>query len=173
MGRRWLLSGADPFSLLGLPRRFRCTEEEIRKAQRTALSRLHPDRERTPVAREAALRASAEVNQAARILLDPRQRAEWLIRNRAGAAEGADAASTPGAVFLMEMLELRDELSAAQERGDAAEIQAFTGRIEASRDEVLERLAAALDGPGGEPGAALAELRFVLRLLEQAREGAR
>jgi len=188
----------DPFSRLRLPRRFRVSESEIRERLRSALGQVHPDRAVDPVARALALRESAAISAAARCLLDPRSRAEVLIR-----AAGADPAPAAPPALAMEMLEWRERVEEAKQRGDPSEAARERATIAARIEQIRTALAEAIDGAaekrpgdaraGGGPGssgargsgpgssgapiadpiragALLTELRLVERLLEQAGE---
>ncbi|MSQ91007.1 MAG: hypothetical protein EXS01_06420 [Phycisphaerales bacterium] len=69
----------DPFKVLGLPRQFALNPTEIGLAQTRALAVCHPDRQVEGVAREDAVHASAQVNAATLVLMDPLKRADALI----------------------------------------------------------------------------------------------
>lgn len=160
----------DPFERLGAPRRFALEEAQVRELQRAALAEVHPDREPDPVRRAMALRASAAISAAARTLLDPKLRAEWLIRGT-----GVDPAPPPSSELLMEMLEWTERVDEARASGGEA-IAAEVAALQTRRADLVRRLGEALDG-GADPApnrarlaaAMLTELRLVDRLLERAR----
>lgn len=164
----------DPFEALGLPRRFEVSEEEIDRAWRAAASRCHPDRFSDPVAREEAAREAARLNAARAVLRDPLERAEALIGLRGLHGEGQ--VSSPA--FLLEMLELRQELAAHAEAGDLA---ACRDLAETAEGSVAERLAAVAGLLAGESaGESLARVReqlgacrYLRRFAEEARLASR
>lgn len=169
-------ASADPFEALGLPKRFEIAEEEIDRAWRNAASRCHPDRFSDPVAREQASREAARLNAARTLLRDPLERAEALLgvrgAHRGGEDRGQGPASSPA--FLLEMLELRQELAAHAEAGDLA---ACRNLAAAADRAVAERLASVAElfasGIAGESLAMIREqigsCRYLRRFAEEAR----
>ena len=102
----------DPFSTLGLPPSFDLDARTIAE-RKLALSRaLHPDRYvgRPAGERRAALSRALEVNEAARCLANPITRAEALLAKWGD--ENHETPPGPSQMFLMEILELREELRA-------------------------------------------------------------
>jgi molecular chaperone HscB len=172
---------SDPFALLGLEPRFDLdlTAAEVRHRE---LSRaLHPDRHAGSPAEERrqALSKAIEVNDALRVLKDPVRRAEALLQ-RSGlrlAEEGREPPASPD--FLMEMLEIREELGAARGAADLSAIRGIAKRVEARETAVERELATAFSSlsPNSSAGAAIAEpiakrlgeLRYFRRLLSEAR----
>lgn len=186
----------DPFARLGVPRRFRLRNEVIRERQRQALARCHPDRAADPMARALAVRESAAISAAAQCLLDPRSRAEALLRGA-----GVEPAPAPPGL-LMEMLEWRERVEAsmhAEAPGamelERAEISERVARIRQQLGDAIDGAEDPRTGQGGAEGASdktrgapalarasdaaliadptragalLTELRLVERLLEQA-----
>lgn len=124
--------------------RFSLAEGEVRRRQRAALSKTHPDRAADPVQRAAAVRESAAISAAARTLLDPVARAEALLR-----MASVDSAPPPPPELLMSTLEWREELDAARAGGDAAALAETRRPLEARLAEVLNELADAIDGDRG------------------------
>lgn len=107
---------ADPFTLLGLPRRFEVDVTALRHAWLAGSARLHPDR---PGAPHDAAQQLAELNEAKATLEDPERRANRLLALLGGATKEQDK-SLP-ASFLAEMLETREQMEAEIEaEGDAA-----------------------------------------------------
>jgi molecular chaperone HscB len=163
----------DPFATLGLSP---CYEIDLAKAERThrELSRtLHPDRYAQAGAseRRAALEKATLVNEAWRIVRDPIRRAEALFE-RAGVKVGENHEPKPDGAFLMEMLELREELAEAKATKDLGRVRALADGIEGRCRTVTDELSR---GFAGEPGDAevarllpkLGELRFYRRFLDE------
>ena len=71
---------ADPFEVLGFPRRFAIDESDIEPAWRSVSRQVHPDRwaGKPAVFRRMSLQWTAAVNDAKRILSDPLARAWYL-----------------------------------------------------------------------------------------------
>src|SRR6476619_2549742 len=120
---------ADLFSVLGQPARFGVDLSAAESAYKDLSRQVHPDRFATadPRARRASLARTVQLNQAWRTIKDPIQRAEYLLL-RAG-IDVAGKQPTPGSeekrtvevgappAFLLEILELNDELAAARRAG--------------------------------------------------------
>ena len=88
--------------------------------------------------RRRALSRAIEVNEALRILKDPVRRAEALLERFGVAAAESEAVSAPE--FLMEVLELREELADAQRGRDVEAIQRLIRSIQARESGVDARL---------------------------------
>jgi curved DNA-binding protein CbpA len=112
----------DPFSILGLPPTMGLQRPQIDAAYFAQVTALHPDTlradssqnsspddEQEPEARMAML------NQARATLADPERRAEALLTLLGG--PGKDNVLPP--TFLMEFMEIREQVDAAIESGDA------------------------------------------------------
>jgi molecular chaperone HscB len=160
---------ADHFAVLGLPPGYAIDVVAAEEAYKRLSRQLHPDRfaRADARARRASLERTVQLNDAWRTLRDPVRRAEYLIA-RAGVKVGTDA--VPPA-FLMEIMELREELAAALAARDAANIARMA---EAMRDRARRAMAAiaeALDGGQVERAAqALATLRYYQRFLDEVAE---
>lgn len=77
----------DLFAVLGLPRRHALEEPVLEAAVRERSRLVHPDRHvrAGAVERRLALQWTARVNEARRVLKDPRARARYLVFGRADA----------------------------------------------------------------------------------------
>lgn len=171
---------SDPFDTLGVSPAFDLDLSGLESRHRELSRALHPDRYagRPPAERRLALSRAIDVNAALRALKDPVSRAEALLARRGVTLqEGDEPRATPA--FLMEMLELGEELAAA--RSDLDEVIDIAARLEVREASVLAELSAAfarLDAKGafGAPsemvidiGRRLGELRYYRRLLAEAR----
>ncbi|HET9956769.1 MAG TPA: Fe-S protein assembly co-chaperone HscB [Polyangiaceae bacterium] len=178
----------DPFELLAVEPRFDLDFGAAEARHRELSSALHPDRHvrGSSVERRRALSRAIEVNEALRILKDPVRRAEALLERYGMVASESEAVASPD--FLMEVLELREELAQAQRRHDVAAIQRLVENVRGRESAVEQRLiqafrslsAGALEAntaDGGSPpiGATreriaktLGELRFFRRLVGEA-----
>jgi molecular chaperone HscB len=106
-------STSDAFGLLGLPAQFDLDPSVIERAFFDKSKELHPDRfANAPAAeRVAALSRSRALNDAYKMLKNPVARAEYLLA-QAGVKIGSNEQLDPA--FLMEILELREELAEAR-----------------------------------------------------------
>jgi molecular chaperone HscB len=171
---------SDRFAVLGLPRRF---EVDLGAAEATYkdLSRqLHPDRfaKADPRARKAALSRTVGLNDAWRTVKDPVRRAEYLLE-LAGFGLGGDdrqadnelrktkqVAAPP--TFLIEILELREELGEAQRAGDEVKVAFMADEMRSRAAEAMKGIAAALEAGKFEDGArTLVALRYYQRFLDE------
>ncbi len=180
--------GSDHFAVLGLPRGFRVDLPAAEEAYKRLSRQLHPDRFATadPRARRASLAHTVRLNDAWRTLKDPIRRAEYLLalfgvdatfegRPAAGEARATRKIAAPPA-FLLEILELHDELQGAQRTGDAAKMASLVGDMSRRASEATQTIAAALGASDEAPPAerldeaarALMALRYYRRFLDEA-----
>jgi molecular chaperone HscB len=164
------------FEILGLPERFDLDSAELERAYHERSKALHPDRFATAPAAErvAVLQRSMALNEAYKALKKPQSRAEYLLA-RAGVTIGGNERLDP--TFLMEILELREELAEARHGGDLAKVARLEAAMKARQRGTLAQLGplfarAAADGPDratalAEIKTALILLRYVVRYLEE------
>ena len=119
-------SSNDAFGLLGLPAQFDLDPQVIERAFFDKTKELHPDRfANAPAAeRVAALSRSRALNDAYQTLKKPVPRAEYLLA-RAGVTIGDNERLDPE--FLMQILELREELAEARVAKRTAQIEKLCG----------------------------------------------
>jgi len=119
----------DAFGLLGLPARFDLDPKLIEQAFFDKSKELHPDRFASAPAAErvVALSRSRALNDAYQQIKKPVPRAEYLL-TRAGVAIGENERIADTA-FLMEILEMREELAAARAAKRASEPKTEAGGL--------------------------------------------
>jgi len=173
-------AAADRFSVLGLPRKFEVDIAAAEAAYKDLSRQLHPDRfaKADPRARKAALGRTVEINDAWRTMKDPVKLAEYLLE-LAGFGLGGDDRQSEQALrktrqvaapptFLIEVLELREELGEAQRAGDTVKVAFMADDMRGRAAASMKTLAAALDAGKYEEGArALAALRYYHRFLDE------
>ena len=126
---------SNAFELLGLPAQFDLDPRAVERAFHERTKELHPDNfPGAPAAeRVAALSQSRALNDAYQTLKKPVPRAEYLLE-RAGVTIGDNERLDPA--FLMEILELREELAEARVAKRTSEIarlcQVMQGRRKAA-----------------------------------------
>ncbi len=170
----------DRFAVLGLPRRFEVDLGAAEGAYKDLSRRLHPDRfaKADARARKAALARTVELNDAWRTIKDPIKRAEYLLELAGFGLQGEDR--KPGAdvaqtkkiaappAFLVEILELREELGEAQQAGDAVKVAFMATEMRGRAAEAMKAIGAALEAGRFEEGArSLIALRYYQRFLNE------
>lgn len=171
----------DAFAVLGLPARYDLDPAELERAFFERSKELHPDRFAAAPAAErvAALSRARALNDAYALLKRDASRAEYLLA-REGVTIGDNERIDPELV--MELLEEREQLAEARQRGDLREVERMAAsmrtRRRAALDQVKSLFAELGAGPGASPGAARAALlaqlkrqlillRYVARYLEE------
>lgn len=161
------VAGDDPFALLGLTPGFDVDLAALERAFFERSKAFHPDRVAgAPAAqRVAALSRSRALNDAYQLIKKPVARAEYLLA-RAGVTIGDNERLDP--TFLMEILELREELAEARAAGNTELVARLQGAMQARRAGALDALPALF--AAGELAAIkdrLILLRYVNRYLEE------
>ncbi len=160
-------SSQSAFDLLGLPPRFDLDPQAIESAFFERSKELHADKFATAPAAErvAALSKSRALNDAYLAIKKPVPRAEYLLA-RAGVAIGDNERLDPA--FLMEILELREELAEARAAGKLDLVERLQGTMKTRRAAAvgaLPPLFAANDLPAIKEK--LIVLRYLNRYLEE------
>jgi molecular chaperone HscB len=157
----------DPFGLLGLAPGFDVDLAALERAFFERSKAAHPDRVAgsTAVERIAALSRSRALNDAYQLIKKPIPRAEYLLV-QAGVTIGDNERLDP--TFLMEILELREELAGARAAGHTAQVATLQATMQARRAEALGALSALF---AAHDFAAIKErlilLRYINRYLEE------
>ncbi|HXU06712.1 MAG TPA: Fe-S protein assembly co-chaperone HscB [Polyangia bacterium] len=181
--------GADLFAVLGQGARFAVDLTAAEAAYKDLSRQLHPDRFATADARarRASLARTVQLNLAWHTLRDPVRRAEYLLL-RAGidisekkpstatdsSDRGTHKVAAPPA-FLLEILELNDELAAAKRAGDTVKVAFMAEEMRARARESMSAIGTALDAgaPGKleEAARSLVALRYYQRFIDHASGG--
>ena len=173
--------GTDRFAVLGLPRKFEVDLAAAEAAYKDLSRQLHPDRfaKADPRARKAALARTVEINDAWRTVKDPVRRAEYLLELAGYALGGGEKSAemsktrkvSAPPTFLVEILELRDELAAAQKAGDAVKVAFMTEDVRGRAAEAMKTIGTSIDGATPESfdvaARALMSLRYYQRFLDE------
>ncbi|HEX3903517.1 MAG TPA: Fe-S protein assembly co-chaperone HscB [Polyangia bacterium] len=173
-------AGIDRFAVLGLPRKFETDVAAAEAAYKDLSRRVHPDRfaKADPRARKAALARTVEINDAWRTVKDPLRRADYLLElagfglggdeRKSGSPTAATKKVTAPPAFLVEILELREELGEAQQANDAVKVAFMAGEMRARAAEAMKTIAGALEAGRFEEGArTLIALRYYQRFLDE------
>lgn len=160
-------SSSDAFGLLGLPAQFDLDPTVIEAAFFDRSKELHPDRfANAPAAeRVAALSRSRALNDAYQTLKKPVPRAEYMLQ-RAGVKIGDNEQLDP--TFLMEILELREELAEARVAKRNSEIEKLCGVMKARRKTSIDALSSLFEANDlSAIKVQLILLRYIDRYLEE------
>ena len=132
-------SSQSAFDLLGLPARFDLDPKTIEQAFFDRSKELHPDRFASAPAAErvVALSRSRALNDAYQTVKKPVPRAEYLLA-RAGVLIGDNERLDPA--FLMEILELREELAEARVAKRTSEVERLQTTMATRRQAAVDRL---------------------------------
>jgi molecular chaperone HscB len=157
----------DPFALLGLTPSYDVDLAALERAFFERSKTMHPDRVATAPAAErvVALSRSRALNDAYQLIKRPVSRAEYLLE-RAGVTIGDNERLDPA--FLMEILELREELAEARAAGNLPLVEKLQRAMQARRGEALGALSALF--AAGDHAAIkqrLIVLRYIHRYLEE------
>jgi len=155
----------SPFALTGRAPQFALDAAALDKDLRTTMRFVHPDNFATApeVERQRAERASALLNGAYGVLVDPVERADWLVRSQGGPAENEQRAMPQA--FLHEVLEWNEQLEEARAGSAQAGLRELQARLCEKRDQALANVARLLS-PLPERGAPrLSEARSQLNAI--------
>jgi len=159
----------DHFALFDLPPRFAIDEASLEQAYRRVQAQVHPDRFATAGAaeRRVAMQWATRANEAFRTLRSPLARAAYLCERNGQPIEAESNTAMP-AGFLMQQMQWREELEQAR-GGDREPARALAREVQARREEVLARVASALDQRQdyADAAAGVRELHFIDRFREE------
>ena len=155
------------FELFGLAPAFALETEALEKSYRDIQARVHPDRfaHAGDAERRASLQWTTRVNEAYRTLKDPVQRGKHLLE-----LHGIDVAFETNTQmptdFLMQQLELREELESATGGKDSSRLDGLRSRLRLQKKRLEHEIAQAIDTHKDYPGAAelVRKLMFLDRL---------
>ncbi len=155
------------FELFGLPPAFRLEPEALERRYRDIQSQVHPDRfaHAGDAERRASLQWTTRVNEAYRTLTDPVLRAQHILE-----LHGVDVAFETNtkmpAEFLMQQLELREELEGAVSGKDSDALDRMRSDLAKNRQILEAQIGDALDAKKDYAGAAglVRKLMFLHKL---------
>ena len=155
------------FELFGLAPAFGLDKEVLEKAYRDIQSRVHPDRfaHAGDAERRASLQWTTRVNEAYRALKDPVQRGKHILE-----LHGVDVAFETNTQmpteFLLQQLELREELEAATGGRDASRLDRLRSGLRLQQASLERQIGDAIDAKKDYPAAAelVRKLMFLDRL---------
>lgn len=162
----------DFFTLFGLPECFALDSNQLAVRYQELQRQFHPDKyaNRPQSEQLLAVQQSANINQAWQTLRLPLSRAEYIL-----SLHGFDLANEQHTVqdtaFLMEQLELREELDAIEHARDEDKLSRFLARVKQMYAERQAHAVACLDAQDW-PLAAdnVRKLRFLDKLRSQTEQ---
>ncbi|MCL2892676.1 co-chaperone HscB [Brenneria tiliae] len=163
----------DYFTLFGLPIRYDVDGSLLVSRFQELQRQFHPDRFAAAPERERmlALQQAATINNAYQALKHPLKRAEYML-----SLHGFDLSNEQHTLrdtaFLMEQLELREELDAIARRSDAeAALAEFAGRLQSMLAERSGQMRNQLDSESWADAAdTVRKLRFFDKLRQQVEQ---
>ena len=161
------------FELFDLPMSFDIDTGRLQSEQRRLQAQYHPDRHVNGSDRERRLsvQLAAWVNQAYETLRDPVKRSRYLLE-LGGADLPEESATTSDTTFLMEQIELREEIEACREHADGlAQSEQLAHRLVQRAETLAQEFVVAYEG--GDLVAALAtshKMQFIQRIQAQLDE---
>lgn len=156
------------FELFGLPVGFRLDKDILATRYRELQQVIHPDRYANASEQERRISAqgAALINEAFEALKDPVERGRYLLKLHG--VELDAKASTQDMAFLMEQMELREELAEVRRRADPLEaVGALRERIHAKIKALLSQMAVELEAPSAEQLGLVADILHKLRFLRR------
>jgi molecular chaperone HscB len=164
---------SNHFELFGLPLSFELDRGRLDARYRELQRQVHPDRfaSASDQQRRISMQQAARLNEAYQVLKDPLRRGRYLLELR-GQDFDDQQQSLRDTAFLMEQMDLREELEAVAEAQDPLGVLAgFIGRVRASFRALQEDLATCLASSEGVPEGAVAlvlKMQFYRKLEEEA-----
>lgn len=163
----------DFFALFGFTPTFDLDLSQLTERYRALQRSVHPDNFAAGSERERllAVQRAASINEAFDVLSSPVRRAQYLLGLK-GRARDHSQVTICDPEFLMEQMELREELEAIRHESDPeASLSKFSDRIQQALDTTVGELSGFLRG--GEPAEldaaelAVAKLQFFEKLQDE------
>ena len=162
------------FELFGLPVAYVIDQDALRERYRELQRVVHPDRYvgRTEQERRLSMQGAAQINQAYETLRDPVERARYLLALH-GVEMEPTRETTRDSAFLMEQLELREELEGLKDQSDPlGAVQEFLTRINRMIVTMISQMAVDFETPDTERLEAVRErvrkMQFLKKLYLEA-----
>jgi molecular chaperone HscB len=132
------------FELFGLTPAYALDLEHLDRAYRDIQSQIHPDRyaQAGDAERRASMQMTTQVNEAYRTLKSPVQRASYLLGLN-GVDPGFETNTAMPPEFLLEQMELREELEGAR---DEDSLGLLEKKISEKKQTIEAQIARCIDG---------------------------
>lgn len=163
----------DYFTLFGLPPRYQLDGNQLTTRYQELQRQFHPDRFANQPERErlASLQQAATINDGYQTLKHPLKRAEYMLSLQ-GFDLGNEQHTMRDTAFLMEQLELREELDAIEQQPDAeTQLAAFSRRLALMTQRRSQQMVEQLDQQLWASAAdTVRKLRFLDKLQQQVEQ---
>jgi molecular chaperone HscB len=158
----------DEFQRLGMKVDFDLDPKELEKRYFAFQRKFHPDRfaTKTPREKQLSLQHATDLNEAYDRLKTPLSRAEALLEAK-GAGKQDQARTESDPELLMEAMESREALEAAETADEVAKLEAST-RMDVEVSEEALSLAFSADDLEGATNI-VTRLKYLLKLLQEIR----
>lgn len=162
----------DYFTLFGLPAGYEIDTQALAARFQDLQRQYHPDKfaSGTQAEQLAAVQHSATINQAWQTLRNPLSRAEHLL-SRHGFDLSSEQHTVRDTAFLMEQLELREELDEIEQAKDEARLERFIKRVKGMFDTRHQQMVNQLNNETWDVAAdSVRKLRFLDKLRSSAEQ---
>ncbi|MBZ0056274.1 co-chaperone HscB [Leclercia adecarboxylata] len=162
----------DYFTLFGLPAGYEIDTQALAARFQDLQRQYHPDKfaSGTQAEQLAAVQHSATINQAWQTLRNPLSRAEYLL-SRHGFDLSSEQHTVRDTAFLMEQLELREELDEIEHAKDEARLERFIKRVKGMFDTRHQQMVDQLNNETWDVAAdSVRKLRFLDKLRSSAEQ---
>jgi molecular chaperone HscB len=160
------------FALFDLQPAFVLDLDQLAVRYRELARETHPDRFADAPAREQrqALERAAQLNDAYQTLKSPSRRARYLLGLRGEQVPLEATVQDPA--FLLQQMQLREELEELQDSADLAGVAAFKRRLKAAQAELEQGFTACWDDPAEREQAErlMRRMQFLDKLALEVRE---
>lgn len=163
------------FELFGLPMAFAVDRAELAERYRELQRAVHPDRfaSGTEQEKRLSMQGASRINDAFETLKDPLLRAKYMLGLQGVDVERASA-NTSDPMFLMEQMELREELEGARDKVDpydaVAKLMEHIGsRIEEYLGDIAKGLEASTPDSWNRPWARFKNSSFCINSVQRRR----
>lgn len=155
------------FELFGLPSQFQLDGSLLSSQFRELQKRFHPDNFASASERDRlmAVQKAAQINDAYQVLKHPVSRAEYLLSEHGVDIRG-EQQTMQDPLFLMEQMELREELEAIASQTDALDrLFDFDSKVKKMYQHHLQEVAQELEsGLWAEAADRVRKLKFITKL---------
>ncbi len=158
------------FDLFGLPLSYEIDRTQLSEQYRTLQQQYHPDRfaSASEQERRLSLQMASHINEGNRVLRDPIARARYMLELK-GVDLGTDSETVRDPEFLMEQMELREALEAAQQGSDpVTALEQFVEQMEGRIVEQGKRFSVHFEQQPEQGVVTVQQMQFFHRLAQQA-----
>ncbi len=158
------------FELFGLPVSYSIDRRQLSQSYRSLQQQFHPDRFATAAEQERriSLQMASRVNEGNRVLRDPIERARYLLEME-GVDLGTDGETLRDNQFLLEQIELREQLEEVQHGADpGAGLGHFVEQMEQRIRQQGEQFSQQWQESSAEAKKTIQRMQFFNRLHRQA-----